>query len=42
MLRNTHEVVRSGKNQYIVFVDPETEREEFIRTDDPKSEFETY
>jgi hypothetical protein len=25
-----------------VFVDPETEREEFIRTDDPKSEFETY
>lgn len=42
MLRNTHEVVGRGKNQYIVFVDVDNDREVFIPTRDPKSEFESY
>jgi hypothetical protein len=42
MLRNTHEVVGSGKYKYVVFIDTKTGKEEFIKTDDEHSEFETY
>ena len=42
MLNNTHEIVGFGKNKFVVFRDPDTEREELIRTDDPLSEFEEY
>lgn len=42
MLRNTHEIIKDGRKQYVVFIDTNTSREVFIPTNDPKSEYESY
>jgi hypothetical protein len=42
MLMNTHEVIKDGRKQYIVFIDTTTATEVFIPTNDPQSEYEIY
>lgn len=42
MLVNTKEVIKYGKKTYIVFIDPNTDMEEFIETQDADSEFDSY
>lgn len=39
MLINTREVIKYNNKKYVVFIDPETDREEFIETNNIEEKY---